>query len=47
MQMEYIPLENIFPRKTVVFHFEFSDVPLADVCLYCRQGMLVSVMIFN
>lgn len=40
MQMEYISLENTFPSKTVVFHFEFSYVPLADVCLYCSQGML-------
>lgn len=47
MQMEYISLENTFPSKTVVFHFEFSYVPLADVCLYCSQGMLVSAMIFN
>lgn len=47
MQVEYIPLESIFPRKTVVFWFEIFYVPLADVCLYCRQGILVSVMIFE
>lgn len=47
MQMEYTALENSFPRKTVLFYFDFSDVPLTDVCLYGRQGILVSVTIFN
>lgn len=48
MQVEYIPLESIFfSKKTVVFYFEFFYVPLADVCLHCRQGILVSVMIFE
>lgn len=47
MQVEYSPLESIFPRKTAVFNFEGFYVPLADVYLYCRQGILVSVMTFN
>lgn len=47
MQVEYIPWESIFPRKTVVFPFESFYVPLSDVCLYFRQGILVSVRILN
>lgn len=43
--MEYTALKNSFPRKTVLFHFDFFYVPLTDGCLYCRKGILVSVMI--
>lgn len=47
MQMEYNALDNSFPRKTVLSHFEFFYIPLTDVCLYYRQGILVFLMILN